>query len=43
MSVSEQHYSESYEQTTMKFYGGVYGSKRKNRLHFGGNLVFLDE
>ena len=30
LSVCKQHYSTSYEWITMKFYGGVRGSSRKN-------------
>ena len=34
--VCEHHYSKSYEQVGMKFYGRVLGSAMKNWLNFGG-------
>ena len=41
LSVCGQHYSQSYEQIGMKFYGGVLGSTMKNWLNFGGDLGIL--
>ena len=32
------HWSKSYEQIDMKFYGGVRGGNRKNCFNFGGDL-----
>ena len=34
----KQHYSKGYEQIAIKFYGGVWGGKMKNWLHFGGDF-----
>ena len=39
LSVCKQQYSKSYEQS-LKFYGGVWGGKRSNYLHFCGTLGF---
>ena len=36
--VGGQHYSKSYEQIMMKFYGGILGGTVKNRLKLGGVL-----
>ena len=41
LSVCGQHYSTSYKQIGMKFYGGVLGSTMKNSLNFGGDVGIL--
>ena len=41
LSVCEQHYSKSYDQIGVKFYGGVLGSTMKYWLNFGGDLGIL--
>ena len=41
LSVYKQHYSNNYEWISMKFYRGIWGSKRKNWLNFGGGLCVL--
>ena len=38
LSVSEQHYSKSYQQIAMTFYGEVWGGTRKNWLNYGSDL-----
>ena len=39
--VCEHHYSNSYEQIVMEFYGGIRGGTLKNRLNFGDDLDIL--
>ena len=37
LAVCWQHYSKSYDQIRMKFYGGAWGGKKNELLNFGGD------
>ena len=41
LSISKHHYSKSYKQIAMKFYGGVQGDTMENWLNSGGDLGLL--